>query len=416
MKRQSILALCAFVTLGAFAQEAIVKDVEKAIGGLNPDVNTLKAACSNIKPALDNPETKDDAKTWAVAGKANFALFDNQQTQMMMKKDYDPVLMGNALIEGFDYFRTALPLDSVKQKEKNGEYKREKDGSIKVKTKYSKEIVNTLITRHNDFQVVGSILYDAKKYKEAATAWGIYAAIPYSGLADRDKFAVPDSTIGQIEYYQAIASWQGEDLKTAVKAFKSCINHGYQAKEAYDYAMNCYAQLQDNDGIVAIAEAALPLYGDKDTQYIKILINDKLNKEKFLEAEELINRALSQNPNSAELINLQGLIAEQKQEEAKALELFEKASQLDPTYSEGFFNAGRMIMKKAVAKQKEMETMDRQTYAKTLENELKPLLEQARPYIEKAYSLDKENSNAKRILSNIYYLLGDEAALNSLEN
>ena len=53
-------------------------------------------------------------------------------------------------------------------------------------------------------------------------------------------------------------------------------------------------------------------FGDKDIQYMNILINDKLNKEKFDEAESLINKALASNPNNPELINLQGLILENK--------------------------------------------------------------------------------------------------------
>ena len=158
MKRKSILTLCAIVSLGAFAQQATVKDVEKAIGGLNPDVNTLVDAANKIKSALTNAETKDDAKTWYVAGKANFAIYDKQQTAMMMKQPIDTALMGGSVVEGYKYFMAALPLDSVKQLEKDGSYKLEKDGSVKVKTKYSKEIVNTLVTRHEDFKRAGGLL------------------------------------------------------------------------------------------------------------------------------------------------------------------------------------------------------------------------------------------------------------------
>ena len=115
MKRKSILTLCAIVSLGAFAQQDAVKDVEKAIGGLNPDLNALVAAANNIKPALTNDETKGDAKTWYVAGKANFAIYDKQQTAMMMKQPIDTALMGGSVVEGYKYFMVALPLDSVKQ-------------------------------------------------------------------------------------------------------------------------------------------------------------------------------------------------------------------------------------------------------------------------------------------------------------
>lgn len=415
MKRKSILTLCAIVSLGAFAQQATVKDVEKAIGGLNPDVNTLVDAANKIKSALTNAETKDDAKTWYVAGKANFAIYDKQQTAMMMKQPIDTALMGGSVVEGYKYFMAALPLDSVKQLEKDGSYKLEKDGSIKVKTKYSKEIVNTLVTRHEDFNRAGGLLYDSKRYKEAAEAWGIYSSLPYSGLAERSKFVVADTILGMTAYYQGIALWQAGNVNDAVGAFANARKLGYKHKEAYDYALSCAAQAKDNVAIVAIAEEAYKEFGGKDIQYLNVLINDKLSKEEFDDAETLINDALKVDANNAELLNLKGLIVENKGNEDAALDEFKKAIEIDNTLAQGYFNAGRIIMKKVVAQQKAMETMNRSDYAKAKEEVLIPLLKEALPYMERAYQLDDTNANAKRILSNIYYQLGDEEALQALD-
>lgn len=415
MKRKSILTLCAIVSLGAFAQQATVKDVEKAIGGLNPDVNTLVDAANKIKSALTNAETKDDAKTWYVAGKANFAIYDKQQTAMMMKQPIDTALMGGSVVEGYKYFMAALPLDSVKQLEKDGSYKLEKDGSIKVKTKYSKEIVNTLVTRHEDFNRAGGLLYDSKRYKEAAEAWGIYSSLPYSGLAERSKFVVADTILGMTAYYQGIALWQAGNVNDAVGAFANARKLGYKHKEAYDYALSCAAQAKDNVAIVAIAEEAYKEFGGKDIQYLNVLINDKLSKEEFDDAETLINDALKVDANNAELLNLKGLIVENKGNEDAALDEFKKAIEIDNTLAQGYFNAGRIVMKKVVAQQKAMETMNRSDYAKAKEEILIPLLKEALPYMERAYQLDDTNANAKRILSNIYYQLGDEEALQALD-
>lgn len=415
MKRKSILTLCAIVSLGAFAQQATVKDVEKAIGGLNPDVNTLVDAANKIKSALTNAETKDDAKTWYVAGKANFAIYDKQQTAMMMKQPIDTALMGGSVVEGYKYFMAALPLDSVKQVEKDGSYKLEKDGSIKVKTKYSKEIVNTLVTRHEDFNRAGGLLYDSKRYKEAAEAWGIYSSLPYSGLAERSKFVVADTILGMTAYYQGIALWQAGNVNDAVGAFANARKLGYKHKEAYDYALSCAAQAKDNVAIVAIAEEAYKEFGGKDIQYLNVLINDKLSKEEFDDAETLINDALKVDANNAELLNLKGLIVENKGNEDAALDEFKKAIEIDNTLAQGYFNAGRIVMKKVVAQQKAMETMNRSDYAKAKEEVLIPLLKEALPYMERAYQLDDTNANAKRILSNIYYQLGDEEALQALD-
>lgn len=414
MKRKSILLLCALTTFGAFAQKSIVEDVDHAVDGFDVKVDVYKKAAQDILPALENEETKSDAKTWFVAGKTNLGLYDKFFTMMKFGQEVDKELMGTSLLKAYDYFVTALPLDSVKQTNKDGSFKKEKNGKIKVKTKYSKDIINNLIGHHNDFQLAGSLLYDLKKYPEACKAWGIYVSMPTSGLAERDKFMAADSTLSQIEFYRGVAAWQGEDLKTAVAAFANARKMGYQQKEAYDYAMNCYANMNDNEGIVAVAKEALPLFGDKDSQYINIIINDNINKGNYAEAEKLVEEAIAQNPDNAELYNVKGIMLEQKDDETGALACFKKAVELNPEFMQGQFNAGRLLVKQAVNLQSENEKLKGAEFAKMKEEQVLPLYKEAMPYMEKAYLLDSTDSQIKNILSNIYYQLGLEDKLKSL--
>lgn len=413
MKRKSILVmLCAMTTIGAFAQKNLVEDVEHSIGSYNAD---FKAACEKIEPALTNPETKDDAKTWFVAGKANFGLYDNSFAYLQAAQKVDTLAMGNALLKGYKYFMTALPLDSVKQTDKHGNFKRDKKGNIKIKTKYSKDIVNQLVGHFNDFWTAGAILYEKGHYAEAAQSFGIYVDMPTSGIAEREKFLAADSTLGMAEYYQGLALWQSDDLKGAVEAFADARKLGFLDKEVFDYAMSCCYAMKDTEGYVAIAREALPLYGDKDSQYINILINDAINKNNFEEAEQMIDKALALNPNNAELYNVKGALYEQKKELDKAMEYYKEAISIDPNYANGQFNVGRCIMIEAVNVQKELETMKGEEYTTARETRLVPLFKEALPYLEKAFELDDTNTSARSLLRNIYYQLGDETKLNALE-
>ena len=173
--------------------------------------------------------------------------------------------------------------------------------------------------------------------------------------------------------------------------------------------------MKDNDGVVALAKEALPIHGDKDSQYLNILINDNINKGNYDEAQTMIEQAIAKQPDSAELYNVMGIMYEQKKDENKAMECFLKAVELDANHAQGQFNVGRCIMKQAVAVQKKMETLKGADYAAARDNEYLPLLNKALPYMEKAYQLDAENDAAKNILRNIYYQLGDEEKLNALE-
>ncbi len=412
MKRKSILLLCALTTFGAFAQKSVVDEVDGMLDKMSPD---NKAAAEKIVPALTNDETKGDAKTWFLAGKANFGIYDQEMGKLMLQQAADSVLMSNALLKGYDYFMTALPLDTVKQVDKKGNYKLNKDGSIKVKTKYSKDIVNLLVGHHNDFSIAANFLYINGDYKNAGRLFGIYGEMPFSGIAERDKFAAPDSTLAMMEFYEGVALWQAEDLKGAVDAFASARKHGYKEKEAYDYALSCMANLQDTVGIVELAKEANKVFGKEDSQYIKLIINDNINHNQYDEAQALIEEAIANNPTSADLYNLMGFIYEQKKDDEQALANYKKATELDPAYSPAQFNVGACIFRKAAAVREEINKLTGAEYQNAIETKLMPLYREALPYLEKAYELDPTDSAAKRVLSNLYYLLGDEAKLNALE-
>ena len=255
MKKISILGLCFLTVASVSAQKNVVKEAERA--------TTIKDARTIIAPALTNPETANDVYTWYVAGKKEFGHYDDQYAKMAIgKKDIDQKEMGLALINGYEYYMKALPLDSVPETEKDGTPKLNKDGSVKVKTKYSKEIVNAISGHFNDFLNAGQFLYDAKDFTGAAKAWGIYTQLPYNEQLGKAKPVAPaDSTMGQVIYYQGVAAWQGEDLPGALSAFERAIALNYKEKNLYDYAMSVAAQLKNDEKVVAIAKRADELYG-----------------------------------------------------------------------------------------------------------------------------------------------------------
>lgn len=126
-----------------------------------------------------------------------------------------------------------------------------------------------------------------------------------------------------IAFYRGIAAWQAEDMKAAVASFAQARKLGYKEKEAFDYAISCYAGLQDNEGIVAIAKEALPLFGDKDPQYMNVIINDNVNKGNLDEALSMVDAAIANKPTAA-LYNLKGFVLEQKKDEDSALEFYKR--------------------------------------------------------------------------------------------
>ena len=65
MKRVLLtVALCVAASV-SFAQKKAVNEAQSIAKGSTPDFSEARTL---IKGALENPETKDDAKTWYVAG------------------------------------------------------------------------------------------------------------------------------------------------------------------------------------------------------------------------------------------------------------------------------------------------------------------------------------------------------------
>lgn len=416
MKKLGLLLVGTLLLSGnAFAQKSVVDAVNKEIGGYQPN---FASAREKIKPAFTNPETKDDARTWYVAGKTEFGAYDNLLGKLQLRQEVNKLDMANAMLDGYKYFMTALPLDSVVELNKDGSPKLDKKGNKKIKTKYSKDIVSLIVGHHNDFNVAGSYFYDAKEYGKAYEAWGIYCDITESPMAKANKLVIADTIVGETRFYQAIAAWQGENFKAAIEAFAKARAKGYVKKEAFDYAMACAASDQNNEAIIAIAREAYPLYGKQDTQYISIMINDLINNSKFAEATALLDEAIAANPTNAEFYDVKGSLFENQGDADKALEFFLKSIELNPDYAKGHFDVGRYYYNKALEARKKANDLKGNEYQNAIENNVKPLYLQALPHLEKAYEKADDiadfKNDVRHALQNIYYFLGDEDKLNSL--
>jgi tetratricopeptide (TPR) repeat protein len=403
----SLLAPC------GFAQMSVVKQASKDISGMDVKIETYKSALNNLKPALTNAESKGLAETWFTAGKASFGIYDKMMGQKAIGQKPDAKEMANALLDGYDYLVKALPLDSVGETEKDGSPKMDKKtGKQKVKTKFSKDIINMISGHVNDFSQAGSDFYEAKDWANAAKCWDIFASMPQTGYLTDNKVNIPDSIIGQVRFYQGIAAWQGENYKGAVDAFAKARKSGYLKKEAFDYAIQCYAGMKDDAGIVQMAKEALPVFGKTDMQYVRIIINDLMNKQNYDEANTYVDQAISMNANNAELQDLKGILLEnQKKDIEAALPYYKKSIEINPEYAKGLFDVGRYYFNKAVKARDNNPNLTGAALAKVVN----PFYTQALPYMEKAYQLDKENTDAKTALRGIYYALNMGDKLNALD-
>ena len=146
MKKTTLFSLCMIASLGATAQTALVKEVER---NLKTKPSDYPAQISKLEAAFTNEETKNDAYPYFVAGKGGFDFFDNLQVLEAAGQNVDHKAMGHAVIDGYNYLIKALQNDTVV------------DAKGKVKTKYSKDIIKLIKNHYNDFNNAAVYMWQA---------------------------------------------------------------------------------------------------------------------------------------------------------------------------------------------------------------------------------------------------------------
>ena len=413
MKKLLLILACATLTTGAVAQKRVVDEVKSEIRDMNANSGTLLKSLEKIRPALKNDETKDDAQTWFLAGKCGFGFYDKCVGERAVGKPVNEKQMADALLEGYGYFMEAYRLDTIPELEKDGTPKVDKKtGAVKFKSKFRKDIISAIGGHVNDFTQAGNALYDAKDYLGAAKCWGLYCDFENAKFLGNARPEMVDTIVAQIRFFQGISAWQGEDLQTAMKAFEQARRKGRLDKETFDYSMSVAASIPNNDeAVVAIAKEAYPIHGKIDNTYAKVIVNDLLNKEQYDEANNILDKIISENPTNSEYLDLKGVLLEQQGKVDEAINYFQKSVEVNSDYAKGYFDLGRMYFNRAIKVAEENEKLSGTQLAELTD----PLYKKAMPALEKSYQLDPSNNDCKRALVNIYYQLNEEAKLKAIE-
>ena len=83
---------------GAFAQQSVIKEAKKLMKG------SFGAAETTLAPALTNPETKDLAETWDVAGNIQKNWYDNEYKKKVLGQPADEAQMYTSAKKAIEYF------------------------------------------------------------------------------------------------------------------------------------------------------------------------------------------------------------------------------------------------------------------------------------------------------------------------
>ena len=405
MKKTTLTVVLLLSIICAFGQK---KAVNRAFSEAKMEKPNFQEARDNIKGALTNPETKDDAKTWYVAGFVENSYFEKdnvQKTLGMTLKDGDGP-MYDALVKSYEYFLQAIALDTLPN-EKG-----------KIKPRYVKDIRKTLKQNIDGYANAGVYYFTQKEYKKAYDFFNQYVEISELPMFAGTQTAEKDSTFMTVQFYAAAAASLAKDSRLAIAALERAKNTPYRQYDVYQYLCYEYGEArtaQDSVMLEKTFEEGMQVFPDS-AFFLNNLINTYIYSNRNEKALEMLNVAIQKNPNDANLYNVMGRVYETGLKDyANAEKNFQIALEKDPNLTDALSNIGRIYYNQGVNKLSEANMInDSKKYQEEL-SMAKDLFKKALPYYKKAHEAEPEKMDNMIALRGIYYNLNMGPELEAIE-
>ena len=403
MKRVLLTVALCVAASASFAQKKVVNEAQSIAKGSNADFGEARTL---IKGALENPETKDDAKSWYVAGFIEDQQFNAERAKQILGQQPNEPVMYEALYGILPYFQKAYELDQLPN-EKG-----------KVKPKYTKDIKSILSANHVYLFNGGAYYFDKQEYKKAYDFFNQYVEISELPMFAGTQTAEKDSTFMTVQFYAAAAASLAKDSRLAIAALERAKNTPYRQYDVYQYLCYEYGEArtaQDSVMLEKTFEEGMQVFPDS-AFFLNNLINTYIYSNRNEKALEMLNVAIQKNPNDANLYNVMGRVYETGLKDyANAEKNFQIALEKDPNLTDALSNIGRIYYNQGVNKLSEANMInDSKKYQEEL-GMAKDLFKKALPYYKKAHEAEPEKMDNMIALRGIYYNLNMGPELEAIE-
>ncbi|MGL4992654.1 MAG: tetratricopeptide repeat protein [Bacteroidales bacterium] len=391
MKKVSLMvALCLAASVGV-AQK---KNVSMALTEANAEKPKFADAEKLIKEALNNDETKNDAKTFYVAGYLQLKKMEAERNKQILQQKSNEETMYTALMSMYNYYNEAYVLDQ------------QPDAKGKVKPRYTSKMATNLRENYSSFINAGVFYNEKKDYNKAYEFFNTYTQMPENALIKtlKDVDFSADTLMKDIKYYTALMALQTNNSELAIATLNKFKDDPYKSNELYQYLCFEYDKAKDTVNMIKTFQEGAKKF-PTDPYFIQNLINLYIKTGKMTEAISYLDDAIALEPSNPTYYNVKGVILEEQKDEEGALECFNKALANDANNAETHNNIGRVYYNRAVAKEDIVSAIrDNKAYNEG-KKEVNEMFKTSLPYFEKAHKLNPSERSYIVVLRSIYYKL-----------
>ena len=384
-----IIGLCLATTV-AFAQKASVTGAERMAKDQRGNLNEARNLINGAKTHAD---TKDDPKTWFVAGQIEDAQFNREYTKQVVGQQPNEPIMYQALGSSLPLFLQSYELDQ------------RPNAKGKVSPKYTKNIKGIISANHVYYLNGGAHFFENGDYRKAYDFFEQYLDISNLPFFAGEKTAERDENFNTVQFYSAVAAIQLDDHNLAINALNRAKSSNYRQNEVFQFLIFEYDRIKDTVNMEKALEEGYQIFPDSSF-YLLSLINLYIQSERNEKALNMINTAISREPSNPQLYHAMGSVYEAGYHDiAKAEENFIKAVQLEADNPIWQSNLGRIYYNQGIEKINDANSItDVQEY-NTQREVARDLFKKALPYFEQALKLKSDEFEYMIPLRGIYYQL-----------
>ncbi|MEI6123635.1 MAG: tetratricopeptide repeat protein [Bacteroidota bacterium] len=343
----------------------------------------LEKAKLNIDEACLSDQTMGQAKTWFYRGNIYLSIY-------LTKEPKYKALDTNALQVSYDAYQKAISIDP----------------QISNESLVPQSPNMGLYFIGDQFYNQGVDLFNKKDYANAIGKFEMTKKI--NGI-----FGAKDSVA---TYNAALCADQLKDLKKEKQYFEELVKMNYKQAPVYSKLADIYKTEGDtNKAAVTIGKGRKLL--PSDLGLIIAEINIYLAKGKTKEAQDLLDLAVSKDPNNATLHLVIGANMDEFGNFEQAEKSYKRAIELKPDYFDAYYNLGALYINTSLAIKKEADKLpitETQKYDE-LKAKADKLLDQALPILEQAEKLNPKDKNTLITLKQLYAIKNNVDKIKEIE-